>query len=38
MLLSNVFRIIVLVFLPFLPEQIHLKEEWEVAISEISYP
>ena len=22
----------------FLPEQIHLKGEWEVAISEISYP
>ena len=22
----------------FLPEQIHLKGEWEIAISEISYP
>ena len=25
-------------FTNFLPEQIHLKGEWEVAISEISYP
>ena len=25
-------------FTSFLPEQIHLKEEWEVAISEKSYP
>ena len=25
-------------FTVFLPEQIHLKGEWEVAISEISYP
>ena len=25
-------------FTKFLPEQIHLKGEWEVAISEISYP
>ena len=25
-------------FTSFLPEQIHLKGEWEVAISEISYP
>ena len=25
-------------FANFLPEQIHLKGEWEVAISEISYP
>ena len=25
-------------FTNFLPEQIHLKREWEVAISEISYP
>ena len=39
MLLVIVIRIKVLVFLTnFLPEQIHLKGEWEVAISEISYP
>ena len=25
-------------FTNFLPEQIHLKGEWEVAISEVSYP
>ena len=25
-------------FTKFLPEQTHLREEWEVAISEISYP
>ena len=25
-------------FTNFLPEQLHLKAEWEVAISEISYP
>ena len=25
-------------FINFLPEKIHLKGEWEVAISEISYP
>ena len=25
-------------FTNFLPEQIHSKGEWEVAISEISYP
>ena len=40
-LLLIVIRIIVLVLLQilnFLPEQINLKGEWEVAISEISYP
>ena len=25
-------------FTNFLPEQIHLKGEWEVAISEVSHP
>ena len=38
-LLLIVIRIIVLIFFTnFLPEQINLKGEWEVVISEISYP
>ena len=37
-LVLNVVRIMNSSFPNFLPEQVHSKGEWEVAVSEISYP